>query len=162
MVYPAASVQPQRYAVSEECRSRGHRALPCFVYCFSSSTGCCYSTCCSFLCFIDIAWVIIWARLYMHLEKRLHIALLFFSWDLMCYNSATAQLLRPRGLLPTHPMRRPVIRMRPVHHLPSQMYAVVRQKTWRNSDELVTKLGLLLSVLCYRSSMVHSGLSENE
>jgi hypothetical protein len=78
MVDPAALVQPQRYAVSEECRSRGHPAVPCFVYCFSFSTGYWYSTCCSFLCFIDIAWVIMCNRLYMHLVKRFHIALWLF------------------------------------------------------------------------------------
>src|SRR5712691_7319398 len=61
----------------------------------------------------------------------------------------------------THPTRRPVIRMHLVHHLPSQMYARVGQKTWRNSDEVVTKLGLLLAVLFRRARLVHSGRSEN-
>ena len=49
-----------------------------------------------------------------------------------------------------------------VHHLSSQMYATEGQKTWRNSDEVVTKLGLLLAVLCRRTSVVHSGRSEND
>jgi hypothetical protein len=78
MVYPAAPVQPQREAVSEECRSRGHPALPCFVYCCSFSKGYWYSTCCSFLCFIDIAWEIMRGRLYMHLAKHPHIARVLF------------------------------------------------------------------------------------
>jgi hypothetical protein len=39
MVYPAAPVQTQGCAVSEEGRARGHPALPCFVYCFSFFTG---------------------------------------------------------------------------------------------------------------------------
>jgi len=78
MVDPAAPVQPQRGAVSEEGRSRGHPALPCFVYCFPFYTGYWYSTCCSFICFIDIAWVIMLDRMYMYRVKYLHIALSFF------------------------------------------------------------------------------------
>ena len=42
------------------------------------------------------------------------------------------------------------------------MYAVTGQKTWRNSDEVVTKLGLLLAVLCRRTRVVHSGRSDND
>src|SRR5437016_9210760 len=51
-------------------------------------------------------------------------------------------MLRQWAYPPTHLTRRPIIRIHPVHHLSSQRYATVGQKTWRNSDEVVTKLGL--------------------